>query len=99
MDWPLQEAIDGLIAALRDDVRFVHAFVIAFKQQDNRVTASLRSMLGLFQRMFGDAFWANAVLEATHWSHHPSNEEHRTREQRPPLTEDRAAVQLIRANF
>ena len=87
-----EETIDGLIRALRDDVKFVHAFVIAFKQQDNRMTASLRSMIGLFQKMFGDAFWANAVLEATHWSHHPRNEEHRTREQRPPLTEARWAA-------
>ena len=37
------------------------------------MTASLRSMIGLFQKMFGDHFWENAVLEATHWNYHPHN--------------------------
>ena len=57
------------MASLRDKIRYVHAFVIAFKQQDNRMTKSLRSMIGLFQKMFGDSFWENAILEATHWNY------------------------------
>lgn len=61
--------IDNLVTALRDKIRYIHAFVIAFKQQDNRMSKSLRSMIGLFQKMFGDAFWENAILEATHWNY------------------------------
>ena len=64
-----EEHIENLVAALRDKIRYVHAFVIAFKQQDNRMTKSLRSMIGLFQKMFGDSFWENAILEATHWNY------------------------------
>ena len=45
----------------------------SLSKQDNRMTASLRSMIGLFQKMFGDHFWENAVLEATHWNYHPHN--------------------------
>ena len=47
----------------------VNAFVISFKQNSNRLTHSLRSMLALFQRVFGALFWNNVVLEATNWSH------------------------------
>ena len=52
----------GLVNMLKDEIKFIHAFVIAFKQSDNRMTASLRSMIGLFQKMFGDRFWKNAML-------------------------------------
>jgi len=37
------------------------------------MTASLRSMIGLIQKMFGDHFWENAILEATHWNYHEKN--------------------------
>ena len=50
---------------LKDEIKFIHAFVISFKQSDNRMTASLRSMIGLFQKMFGDRFWKNAMLGKT----------------------------------
>ena len=86
---------------LKDNVKFVHAFVIAFKQQDNRMTASLRSMIGLLQKMFGDRFWENAILEATHWSHHPYNEKLRL-QSNPQLTEKQWAAQhnaLLRKEF
>jgi len=48
--------------------KYVHAFVIAFKQGDNRMTNSLRSMISLFEKMFGKQFWDNVILEATHWN-------------------------------
>ena len=41
--------------------------------QDNRISASLISMLDLLQKMFGDHFWKNVVLEATHWSYDRRN--------------------------
>ena len=65
-----EKTIERLVNVLKDDLRYIHAFVIAFKQQDNRMTASLRSMIALFQKMFGDQFWNNAILEATHWNYH-----------------------------
>ena len=54
--------VSGLVNVLKDEIKYIHAFVIAFKQTDTRMTASLRSMIGLFQKMFGDQFWHNAVL-------------------------------------
>ena len=77
----------GLVDILKDEIKFIHAFVIAFKQQDNRMTASLRSMISLFQKMFGDHFWENAILEATHWNYHEKNEELRGKS-RPPIREE-----------
>ena len=56
----------GLVNILKDEIKYIHAFIIAFKQTDNRMTASLRSMIGLFQKMFGDQFWKNAVLGKLH---------------------------------
>jgi len=80
-----EKTIDNLVETLRDSVKYVHVFIIAFKEDDNRMTTSLRHMLKLFERMFGSAFWDNAILEATFWSH--SNEQDRRRSQSiPPIT-------------
>ena len=82
-----EKRIDQLIRLLKDDVKYLHAFVIAFKQQDHRLTASLRSMLSLFQKMFGSHFWNNVILEATHWSFHKHKEKMRLRSE-PKITEN-----------
>ena len=81
-----EKTIEGLVNVLKDEIKFIHAFVIAFKQQDNRMTASLRSMIGLFQKMFGDHFWENAILEATHWNYHEHSVAMRLSSE-PPITE------------
>ena len=62
-----QQTIENLVETLKDDIKYVHTFVIAFKQSDNRLTASLHSMISLFEKMFGTKFWQNTILEATHW--------------------------------
>jgi len=64
-----EKTIENLVTTLRDQIKYVHVFVIAFKQSDNRMTNSLRSMISLFEKMFGKKFWDNAILEATHWNH------------------------------
>jgi len=64
-----EKTIENLVTTLRDQVKYVHVFIIAFKQNDNRMTNSLRSMISLFEKMFGKKFWDNAILEATHWNH------------------------------
>jgi len=66
-----EKTIEGLVDVLKNQIKHVHLFVIAFKQTDNRMTYSLRSMIGLFEKMFGPSFWNNAVLEATHWNYGP----------------------------
>jgi hypothetical protein len=50
------------------------------------MTYSLRSMISLMQKMFGDDFWENAILEATHWNYHPKNTQLRLASI-PPITE------------
>jgi hypothetical protein len=44
-------------------VKFVHVFVIAFNGESPRMTFSLKSMIRLFEKMFGNAFWSNAIFE------------------------------------
>ena len=82
-----ERTIESLVRVLRDEIQYVHAFVICFKQQDNRMTHSLRSMIGLMQKMFGDHFWENAILEATHWNYHEKSVEMR-RSSKPPILEN-----------
>merc|ERR1719242_1256166 len=64
-----EKTIESLVQTLRDEIRYINVFVIAFKQTDTRMTYALRSMISLFEKMFGDGFWDNAILEATFWSH------------------------------
>ncbi len=33
------------------------------------MTAALKSMIGLIEKMFGTDFWQNVILEATHWNY------------------------------
>ena len=64
-----EKTIENLVTTLRDQIKYVHVFIIAFKQTDNRMTHSLRTMISLFEKMFGREFWNNVILEATHWNH------------------------------
>jgi len=81
-----EKTIESLVNVLKDEIKYVHAFVIAFKQQDNRMTHSLRSMIGLMQKMFGQNFWENVILEATHWNYHEKSIQMR-RSSNPPILE------------
>jgi hypothetical protein len=44
-------------------------------------------MIGLIQKMFGEHFWENAILEATHWNYHHKNNELRL-SSKPQITEE-----------
>ena len=68
-NYEVEKTIESLFQTLRDEIRYINVFVIAFKQTDTRMTFALRYMISLFEKMFGDAFWDNAILEATFWSH------------------------------
>ena len=82
-----EKTIENLVTTLRDEIKYVHVFIIAFKQTDNRMTNSLRSMISLFEKMFGKKFWDNAILEATHWNHGEDAERIRM-ESDPPITQE-----------
>lgn len=61
--------VQNMVNRFKNDFRYIHVFIILFKQTDNRMTAALWNMLNMFQNMFGPDFWRNAILEATHWSY------------------------------
>ena len=82
-----EKTIENLVTTLRDQIKYVHVFIIAFKQTDNRMTHSLRTMISLFEKMFGRKFWDNAILEATHWNHGEDAERIRM-ESDPPITQE-----------
>jgi len=65
-----EETISGLVDFLKNELKFVHAFVLSFKETDKRITAEFRLMVRLLSGIFGDQFWDNAIIEATHWSYH-----------------------------
>jgi len=63
--------VQNMVNRFKNDLQYLHVFIILFKQTDNRMTAALWNMLNMFQTMFGPQFWQNAILEATHWSYSP----------------------------
>jgi len=63
--------VENMVNRFKNDLQYIHVFIILFKQTDNRMTAALWNMLNMFQTMFGPDFWKNAILEATHWSYSP----------------------------
>lgn len=63
--------VENMVSRFKNDLEYIHVFIILFKQTDNRMTLALWNMLNMFQTMFGPDFWRNAILEATHWSYSP----------------------------
>ena len=60
-----------LSSAPKNDGKYVHTFVIAFKQNDYRITTEFVDSLNVFQFVFGNDFLKYAVFEATHCSCSP----------------------------
>ena len=56
---------------LKLDVKFIHTFVIVFNGESPRMTLSLKSMIRLFEKMFGILFWENVLLGVSRWSYDP----------------------------
>ena len=81
-----EQTIDGLVKFLRNDIEYVNAFVIAFKGDTNRLTLSMKTMLDVLEKRFGDHFWNNVLIEVTFWKFdegHVRIREHH----KPPKTE------------
>jgi hypothetical protein len=45
-----ERTIEDLVNVLKNEIRYVHVFVLAFRQTDNRMTYALRSMISLFEK-------------------------------------------------
>ena len=85
-EWTKEERmIEEMVNVLKEELGYVHVFIIVFKQSDLRMTHSMRSMLSLIQNMFGQKFWDHAIIEASHWNHGKTSERIRM-ERVPPLT-------------
>ncbi len=54
---------------LKNEIRYVHVFVLAFRQTDNRMTYALRSMISLFEKENTTGqflvYWVLAIKENT----------------------------------
>ena len=66
-----EHTIDGLVNFLREELVYVDAFVIAFKESDSRVTIAYKTMIKLIDGIFGDELWDHVIIEATWWSFSP----------------------------
>ena len=64
-----ESRIEELVDVLKNDVQWVHVFVLTFNGESPRLTRSLRSMIKLFEKMFGNLFWNNAMFEVTRWAY------------------------------
>ena len=62
---------------LKNQIKFVHVFVLTFNGQDPRLSLSLKTMIRLFVKMFGDHFWKNVIFEVTRWGFDPRSIENR----------------------
>ena len=80
-----EDTIDGLVNFLRYELKYVDAFVIAFRQSDNRPTVAYKTMIKLIDGIFGDELWNHVMIEATWWSYSQSDIRRRGQKQ---LTED-----------
>ena len=72
-----QNTIEELVDVLKNQVKFVHVFVLAFNGESPRVTFALESMISLFEKMFGNLFWKNTLFEVTRWHFDQRSERNR----------------------
>jgi len=70
--------IGQLVDLLRDEIKFVHVFIVAMDSKTARHTRNLDSMFKLFGKIFSNNFWNNAIIAATKYSF--SNDEKKRRE-------------------
>ncbi|XP_023334744.1 uncharacterized protein LOC111706183 isoform X1 [Eurytemora carolleeae] len=57
------------IVKLLKDLKHVHVFILAYKENDHRATQEMKYMLEYLIEVFGSNIWNYAILEATHWSY------------------------------
>lgn len=64
-----REHVASMVDVLRDDVKYVNAFLILFNGQDTKLNAHLKDMLIIFRDTFGEEFLKNVMLGFTHWEY------------------------------
>ena len=54
--------VENLVDLLKEEIRYINAFVIMFNGQSPRFTYGLKSMIKLFGNIFGSGFWPNVIF-------------------------------------
>jgi len=62
-----QISIDELVEELKNNIKYIHTFLILFNGQEPRLSMGLQSMIRLFEKMFGNHFWKNVILGVSRW--------------------------------
>ena len=62
-----QESIEDLVDELKNNVKYIHTFLLLFNGQDPRLSMGLQSMLKILEKIFGNHFWRNVILGVSRW--------------------------------
>jgi len=81
------DTVESLVDVLKNEVKSINAFVIVFNGQSPRFTYGLKSMMKLFQNIFGAGFWPNVIFAVTRW-HYSKEDVSRRTETESKWTED-----------
>ena len=65
---------EDLVDVLREEIRYVHVIVLAFKQRRIEISYTFRKMLSFLQRTFGKRIWDHAILFAPNWRYNAHEE-------------------------
>jgi len=69
-----REIVEELVDVLKNQVKFVHVFVIAMDGSKERYTHQMNTMLKLFGDIFSNRFWKNVMIVGTKWSFDSASE-------------------------
>jgi len=81
------KTIEQLVDVLKNQIRFVHVFVIAMDGGQDRYQGKMNTMLTLFADIFSNRFWKNVLICVTKWSFADHPEGIRA-SKNPPVTVD-----------